>query len=784
MIEIAPMEYIFLVKLEGAAEFIPLYMRFDRGRWIVMHIAGLNRQALASLVTEEGPWKMYLEYLRVKEAIVTPAELKTQIAIEVNQGLMANLGALGRRLSTTNLNYPQQLKALQLTGPTVVAVGGTPVQAIKSTPVALGKMAGELAEPVVVSGEEAPAYYEFETAYATAGHAELAKKAEVRFNIVAIPPTVIVGKEAEEFVKTPVRYSALPIIYQPLTANMLVIMQRPKQPAAIEEGPAEEVVFLVAKPGEPVIVPAGWGHVIVNRNAKQFEETPLFVASWSAEQPSQETTLFAKLGGAAYYVVRTEQGITVSPNYKYLANYGNVPPLKVVAPANVTPLGLEAGKPIYDIISSKGKFARLAYFLGHGAFQLNPQETAVFEEPLPAGEKGSLITGIKKGELVTPKAFREIPPFLPPESKLEELLGPKVTIIKAASAGAPSAEVMIPDVSIFKVEPTEVKLFAGRGEEVTKVSTLEQKAWEIGVLRKIDQLKLAGLIFPEPATTEQAERAKEEIPAIIQQLQPLTTEPAKIIAEAEVAQRVSGEREAIMVPVTAKETVFMIEQPGTYKPVMAMRTIAEEVVAKQSKEERGAILLDFNTLGSTRAKPDGSQVFVPSDYVMKAISLLNALEQTTIGGKPRYHIAVYSNELNADQMRAALGVLASPFTDFIQTPTVAEAVDNIAREQNINPDRVVVTLAQITLQKYPEILGRLAEAVRIAMVATPKAGEYISYKAVLLNSLKLLEGILAPTEITGLRSAIETAPVIRGTTIEPEKDEDKAISRMQAAYAV
>jgi hypothetical protein len=265
--------------------------------------------------------------------------------------------------------------------------------------------------------------------------------------------------------------------------------------------------------------------------------------------------------------------------------------------------------------------------------------------------------------------------------------------------------------------------------------------------------------------------------------------PSGSKTEESFVQNIEG-AQAIVVPVAGGESIIMVEPSGAYKvteplPIEGGRLIIiSDPMGHISESERGSIVLDFNALGNI-SETEGVKRFIPYDLIIRAISILNILNGVTAtDGQPLYHIAVYSNKYTEAEMRAMLGVLGEVFRDFKNTQTVSEAVQQISQEQKIRVERIVVTLAEATLRNNPNIIGKLAESLKLAMVKAPAIGEYASYKSILLNSLQLLAGIIPEAQLQDLREQIQNAPSIKSLTIEPEKDEDNLISHMQAAVSV
>lgn len=449
--------------------------------------------------------------------------------------------------------------------------------------------------------------------------------------------------------------------------------------------------------------------------------------------------------------------------------------------AGIAVMALGAGGPgaIYGVVSPKGQ-AHLKEFFASQDMPLLTDE-GVREVVHGTGTLKGYIPFKIGREPIQFRGFKELglqEPALPTPATYTEATAKFTTPDKASSAG----------VALVQLGPAQIILSNIAGAELGKADTAT--SWGLEELQKIEALKLAGGLLAE--MPESAVAARAQMKQLIEELQAPPVAPGEITTAAQerefVQPKAAAGLERVLVPVSAQKVVA-IEQPvGTYQPVMA-ETEVPAALAGVVKAERGGMLIDYNTLGIRITRKDGSEVCVPNDYAMKAIAILNTLKaEVTATGVSRYHVAVFSNSMSAAEMQNTLGALAVPFDSFVNAPTVVGAIEQIRADQpDIAKERFTVTLAQSTIENTPGVLNgftKLAEAVKMVMVKTPQPGQYVSYKAILLNSLKLLEGVIPAGEIKDLQGTIEDASDIRGLTVDPEDDTDKAIARMQAAISV
>jgi hypothetical protein len=222
-------------------------------------------------------------------------------------------------------------------------------------------------------------------------------------------------------------------------------------------------------------------------------------------------------------------------------------------------------------------------------------------------------------------------------------------------------------------------------------------------------------------------------------------------------------------------------------------TFLQESIA-EAKQILGADMVgnavDINALGTIGTDAEGKKRFLPSVNLMTLAMLANNLG-------PNFKITVFSiagldKSLTAEEMRNLLGPYASIFADIMQAADVGQVVSTIRDNQKIPEEKIVVTVAQSTLQRALregiDIYKNLTAAVKRIMIKQPTMA-VASYKALLIDTLKFLKGALPPSQIEALRQDIQNAPdsMLENTLIvEPkgEEHETEVSSRQQAAVAV
>ncbi|MFC1807076.1 hypothetical protein ACFL0T_01765 [Candidatus Omnitrophota bacterium] len=333
-----------------------------------------------------------------------------------------------------------------------------------------------------------------------------------------------------------------------------------------------------------------------------------------------------------------------------------------------------------------------------------------------------------------------------------------LTAAKASSAGA-----------FYEVGMSEIKRLDAQGQVV------ETYDFGLDIVQKLGGIARVAL-ETEP---KDIDAAKDQIASIITKLQAVP-EAKDIGTTAPAAVPVTDTTEAVIVPMSATESIIVEMPIGTFVPVDSAQAIAEVAnlptkLAEQSADPRGIIMdLDALVLETTI---DGETKFLPTGAAINMITMINTVNQM---GKGKNHFAVFSHKYNETQIADILGAMAVPFDSLINKGTVQEAVQEVVKK-GIAEDRIAVTLSFATAEA---VLGKLSDAVKCVMVKAPtKTGEFVSYKSMLIQSLKHIEGILSADAIDQLRNDILAAPGVRHLTVKPETQDDAALSRIQAAIA-
>jgi len=186
------------------------------------------------------------------------------------------------------------------------------------------------------------AYFMYRDLYATLEQRNALVAHDLRYDITVIPPL----KMGREYVKTRGHYHphvvadarfTYPELYEVLEGEAHYLLQRPLRDH-IES--VDDVVVLLARQGDKVLVPPNYGHVTINPSEKTLKMANLVCRSFkSIYEP------YTLLHGAAYYEL-------VGGTFVKNRLYEQTPDIKLMRPVEVPELGITNSKehPMYDLI--------------------------------------------------------------------------------------------------------------------------------------------------------------------------------------------------------------------------------------------------------------------------------------------------------------------------------------------------------------------------------------------------------------------------------------------------
>ncbi len=178
---------------------------------------------------------------------------------------------------------------------------------------------------------------------------DLIKNHDLMIDATVINP----GKVGEEYVKTVGHYHGIipgliisyPEVYEAISGQFEYLLQSTPD----SEGKVD-VIWVLAEPGEKVIMPPNWGHVSMNVGKDQALEVDV----QKKDNPdASDYSLFKENKGGAFY--RTETGLVANDNYQ-------INSIRIVRPKEKPEWGIVKNKSLYQsVVESPDKFDFLVH---------------------------------------------------------------------------------------------------------------------------------------------------------------------------------------------------------------------------------------------------------------------------------------------------------------------------------------------------------------------------------------------------------------------------------------
>ncbi|MFH1678083.1 MAG: glucose-6-phosphate isomerase family protein, partial [Candidatus Omnitrophota bacterium] len=184
------------------------------------------------------------------------------------------------------------------------------------------------------------------------------EKNKLRYDVTVIKPFYL-GKE---FMKTAGHYHPGDFgeLYELVYGRCFCLLQRPKTG---EDEIIEEVIIVEAVAGQKIVIPPGFGHILINPGPDY-----LVTSNWVSSCFSSRYELYKKNQGAAYFIthfngqlqpqsgagalvekrtpnLKINTGILKNPHLKSVAEIGFAKPAK-----QLSRFGLSEGNPIYSLV--------------------------------------------------------------------------------------------------------------------------------------------------------------------------------------------------------------------------------------------------------------------------------------------------------------------------------------------------------------------------------------------------------------------------------------------------
>jgi len=165
----------------------------------------------------------------------------------------------------------------------------------------------------------------------------LLEKNKLRYDVTVIKPDPL-GKE---LMKTAGHYhpGSFGELYEVVAGRGFCMLQRPD---VSDHTIIKEVIVVEAKAGQKIVIPPGFGHILINPGPDN-----LVTSNWVSSVFKSEYDLYKKAQGAAYFMVKAALGTEFIANSYFKRNAE----IKFVKPsAKLEKFGLAEGEPIYPLV--------------------------------------------------------------------------------------------------------------------------------------------------------------------------------------------------------------------------------------------------------------------------------------------------------------------------------------------------------------------------------------------------------------------------------------------------
>ena len=175
-----------------------------------------------------------------------------------------------------------------------------------------------------------------------AGDGKLIRRNALRYDVTIIRA----DRLGNEFMKTAGHYHPGDYgeLYEVVSGEAWCLLQKPN---AKDKRVIEDVILVKAKAHDKIVIPPGYGHILINA-AKE----DLVTSNWVSSEFSSEYELYKKAHGAAYYIFEDNlnERFEVNPYFKEVAK---IRPAECVQ--EIKKFGLRSGVPMYLLLHHEVK---------------------------------------------------------------------------------------------------------------------------------------------------------------------------------------------------------------------------------------------------------------------------------------------------------------------------------------------------------------------------------------------------------------------------------------------
>lgn len=172
---------------------------------------------------------------------------------------------------------------------------------------------------------------------------------KLRYDVTVIKPDYLGG----ELMKTAGHYHANNFgeLYEVVYGECLCLLQRPDSQ---DYRVIEEVILVEARAGQKIVIPPGFGHILINPGPDY-----LVTSNWVSSCFNSEYELYKRMQGGAYFTIISDGKLEFrkNPHFKQVVSIRFVKPTR-----RIDRFGLLEASPIYPLINQD---VRKLDFLNH-----------------------------------------------------------------------------------------------------------------------------------------------------------------------------------------------------------------------------------------------------------------------------------------------------------------------------------------------------------------------------------------------------------------------------------
>ena len=179
-------------------------------------------------------------------------------------------------------------------------------------------------------------YYMYRNLHKVKDEFELRKNG-LRYDVTIIRPERL----GSEFMKTAGHYhpGAFGELYEVLSGKAWCLLQKKNEK---DYRIIEDVILVKAQAGDKIVIPPGYGHILINPAGEH-----LVTSNWVSSEFSSEYDLYKKTQGGAYYIFEDNLGELFEAN----PFYQKVPKIRAARPADrIAKFGLKSAVPMYPLL--------------------------------------------------------------------------------------------------------------------------------------------------------------------------------------------------------------------------------------------------------------------------------------------------------------------------------------------------------------------------------------------------------------------------------------------------